>query len=88
MPRVASDFYQSKAFILAVIATVAIGVWAMVFQHRPVSEGETQTLTGLWMAVFIRDTMRKNHEETVELAVNAQVPPFVPTPDEITGNRP
>lgn len=58
----AYDFFKSKTFWTAVITSIAGAVWIFGFQHRQPTEGEIQILAGLWMAVFVRDTVMKGAE--------------------------
>jgi len=58
----AYDFWKSKTFWTALITTLAGAIWIFGFQHRQPTEGEIQIAVGLWMAVFVRDTVMKGAE--------------------------
>jgi len=56
--RVASGFWVSKTFWMAVSASVAI-VGLCVQGHRGPTVAEGQTLLWLWAAVFVKDGVVK-----------------------------
>lgn len=60
--KVSLDFWKSKVFWTALIATLALVAWAMVVSHRRLTEEELRYLVALWMAVFVRDTVMKTAE--------------------------